>query len=108
MLVQYLAGKKQDKSQIKTVLQQLGIAHKLKSKSNHMSQGEQQRASIALAVINEPQLILADEPTASLDDKNCSIVAQLLKEQAHKTGAQLVLITHDQRLKTLFPHTLAL
>ena len=107
-LVQYLAGKEQDKDHIKEVLSGLGIGHKLREKPHSMSQGEQQRASIALAVINRPQLILADEPTSSLDDKNCQKAADLLKEQAAASGAQLVIITHDQRLKDQFQNTVTL
>ena len=107
-LVQYLAGKPQDKKRIREVLDGLGIGHKLREKPHHLSQGEQQRAAIALAVINNPQLILADEPTSSLDDKNSAKVAALLKEQASATGAQLVIITHDQRLKDQFQNTLLL
>ena len=107
-MIQYLAGKKQDTERIKQVLTSLGIGHKLKEKPNNLSIGEQQRASIAMAVVNNPKLILADEPTSSLDDKNCSRVANLLKEQASETGAQLIIITHDHRLKNLFPNTLEL
>ena len=107
-LVQYLSGKPKDKQRIKNVLESLGIGHKRTEKPNQMSQGEQQRAAIAVAIINNPQLILADEPTASLDDKNCEKVAVLLKEQAHATGSQLVIITHDHRLKQQFPNSLVL
>lgn len=107
-LVQYLAGKKQDKARIKKVLDDLGIGHKLTEKPYRLSQGEQQRAAIALAVVNSPQLILADEPTSSLDDKNCMKVLTLLKDQSHATGAQLIIITHDQRLKDMFKNTIKL
>ena len=107
-LVQHLSGNSRDNQRIQEVLESLGIGHKLRKKPRQLSQGEQQRASIALAVINNPQLILADEPTASLDDKNCKKVATLLKEQAAATGAHLVIITHDQRLKDEFQNTLTL
>jgi len=107
-LVQYLAKKTQDKKRIKEVLESLGIGNKLHEKPNNLSQGEQQRASIALAVVNNPQLILADEPTSSLDDKNCAKVADLLKEQAQLTGAPLLIITHDQRLKEQFQKAITL
>ena len=107
-LIQYLAGKKQDKDRIKEVIDGLGIGHKFTEKPHRMSQGEQQRASIALAVVNSPQLILADEPTSSLDDKNSMKVTTLLKEQASATGAQLIIITHDQRLKHQFHNMLQL
>ncbi len=107
-LVQYLAGKPHDKMRINEVLKSLGIEGKGENKPYSLSQGEQQRAAIALAVINSPQLILADEPTSSLDDTNCTKVTTLLKEQAAETGAQLVIITHDQRLKDQFENTLSL
>ena len=107
-LVQYLSGYPRDKKRIIDVLESLGIAQKIREMPQKLSQGEQQRAAIALAVINKPQLILADEPTSSLDDKNCEKVATLFKEQAAATGAQLIIITHDQRLKDQFPNTLTL
>ena len=107
-LVEYLAGKKQDKKRIKKVLDSLGIEHKHSERPHRLSQGEQQRAAIALAVVNNPKLILADEPTSSLDNKNCEKVTALLKEQAVATGAQLIIITHDQRLKDQFQNTLTL
>jgi len=107
-LVKYLAGQKQDKKQIQEVLGSLGIEHKRAERPHRLSQGEQQRAAIALAVVNNPKLILADEPTSSLDDTNCLKVAELLKKQAAGTGAQLVIITHDQRLKDHFQKTLKL
>ncbi|MEM9022409.1 MAG: ATP-binding cassette domain-containing protein [Bacteroidota bacterium] len=107
-LVQYLAGRPRDKKRIQEVGASLGIGDKLAEKPRRLSQGEQQRVSIALAVINNPRLILADEPTASLDDNNCANVAALLKAQAATTGAQLMIITHDQRLKDAFQNTLTL
>jgi len=108
LLIQYLAGKPHDKKRIREVLEGLGIGRKYKEKPTNLSQGEQQRAAIALAVVNHPQLLLADEPTASLDDKNCLKVVSLLKEQAAATRSQLIIITHDQRLKHHFNNTLRL
>ncbi|MCB0794500.1 MAG: ATP-binding cassette domain-containing protein [Flavobacteriales bacterium] len=107
-LVQYLAGRPRDRQRIEAVAESLGIGNKLRERPHTISQGEQQRVAIALAVINHPQLILADEPTASLDDKNCEKVAALLEDQAAATGAQLIIITHDQRLKERFTNTLTL
>ena len=108
LLLQYLAGIKSDRKKIDRVLDNLGIKDKGHKKTYHLSQGEQQRASIALAIINDPKVILADEPTSSLDDKNCHNVATLLKSQAEKTGANLVVITHDHRLKPQFKNHLQL
>ena len=107
-LVQYLAGKKQNKMWVGQVLESLDIDHKRYDRPHRLSQGEQQRAAIAMAVLNHPQLILADEPTSSLDDTNCLNVATLLKQQATTTGAQLVVITHDHRLKAHFQNSILL
>ena len=107
-LIQYLSNKNQDKKRIIEVLHSLGMDHKLSEKPQHLSRGEQQRIAIAIAVVNRPQLILADEPTSSLDDKNCRKVATMLKDQAFETGAQLIIVTHDQRLKKHFQSTLTI
>ena len=97
-LAQYIANKK-DNNRIENILKNLNILDKSDKKTNHLSQGEKQRASIALAIVNSPKLILADEPTSSLDDINCDNVIKLLKKQATDFGAQLIVITHDSRLK---------
>ena len=100
-LAQYIANKK-DKKRIDNVLKNLNIFEKLNKKINELSQGEKQRVSIALAIVNSPKLILADEPTSSLDDDNTFNVIKLLKKQASDFGAQLIVITHDKRLKQHF------
>ena len=83
-------------------MQEIGLADKLNNMPDELSQGEQQRAAIATALIKTPDLILADEPTSSLDDNNCQKIITLLKEQASLTNAKLIIITHDQRLKDQF------
>ena len=106
-LAQYIADKK-DNERIETILKNLNIFDKINKKTNELSQGEKQRVSIALAIVNSPKLILADEPTSSLDDDNCSNVIKLLKKQASDFGAQLIVITHDSRLKKHFEKSIKL
>ena len=106
-LAQYIS-KKSDKSRIQSLLESLGIEDKANKKTQNLSQGEKQRVSIALAIVNSPKLILADEPTSSLDDLNCDKVINILKNQASKYKAKLIIITHDYRLKKHFKNTLSL
>ena len=105
-LAQFLGRNK--KGNIKETLDNLKILDKINKKPKELSQGERQRASIALAIINSPKMILADEPTSSLDDTNCSNVIKILKEQALKYQAQLIVITHDSRLKKHFKKSISL
>ena len=106
-LAQYIS-KKSDKSRIQSLLESLGIEDKANKKTQNLSQGEKQRVSIALAIVNSPKLILADEPISSLDDLNCDKVINILKNQASKYKAKLIIITHDYRLKKHFKNTLSL
>lgn len=106
-LAQYLSRSKTS-GDAKKVLESLNIKDKYQQKPNQLSEGEKQRASIALALINSPSLILADEPTSSLDDFNCDNVIKLLKKQAKDHKAQLIVITHDARLKKHFKNNLNL
>ena len=102
VLSQYLGKKKTDNERVNQVLSQLGIQDLANRKVHQISQGQAQRVSIARAVINSPKLLLADEPTASLDDENCKKVIDLLKSQAEETGATLIVATHDHRVKNEF------
>jgi ABC-type lipoprotein export system ATPase subunit len=102
LLANYLAGKNQAKNQAQQLAESLGFAEHLSKKTTQLSQGEQQRVSIARALMNKPSVILADEPTSSLDDDNCLKVIDLLRKQIQEIGASLVVVTHDQRLKDVF------
>lgn len=106
-LAKYLSPSKTS-GDAKKILKSLDIKDKYQQKPNQLSEGEKQRASIALALINSPSLILADEPTSSLDDFNCDNVIKLLKTQAKDHKAQLIVITHDARLKKHFKNNLNL
>tara|TARA_B100000700_G_C14892288_1_gene783309 strand:- start:173 stop:799 length:627 start_codon:yes stop_codon:yes gene_type:complete len=108
MLSLYLSKKQLDRKSSIQLLNDIGLGNKLSSKPNELSQGEKQRAAIALAVIKKPGLILADEPTSSLDDSNCQTIITLLKNQAVLSKAKLIIITHDNRLKIEFNKSITL
>ncbi len=107
-LAQYLARAPQDDQRIADTLGALGVAEKSARRPGELSQGEQQRVAIARAVVNRPKVVLADEPTASLDDASAARVVDLLSEQAARHGATLVVATHDARVKGKFRERLEL
>ncbi|WP_350286297.1 ATP-binding cassette domain-containing protein [uncultured Croceitalea sp.] len=88
--------------------QRLGLVEHLGKKVNALSQGQQQRLGIALGLIHKPKIILADEPTSNLDDGNCTKVLDLLKEEAEICQSSLLIITHDQRVKSHFKNQVVL
>lgn len=108
LLSNYLAGKTQDKQRAKSLAESLGFADHLGKKTTELSLGEQQRVGIARALMNNPNVILADEPTSSLDDENCTKVIDLLTKQTSGIGASLVVVTHDKRLKDQFANQVSL
>ncbi len=93
-------------SEIETLLQKLGLSAFKHKRLNELSEGQLQRLNIAMSVIHKPKVILADEPTSSLDDENCKIVVELLKKQAKLNNACLIIITHDSRIKPFFQNTI--
>ncbi|SIS46941.1 putative ABC transport system ATP-binding protein [Zobellia uliginosa] len=104
----FFSKKPIDLAAIASLLEQLDLKETQKKKVNELSEGQLQRLGIAMAVIHNPQVILADEPTSSLDDENCSAVMQLLQQQAEKNQANLVVITHDIRMKSGFKNIITL
>ncbi len=108
LIARYLNRMDEDKILIKNILGQLNIGNKANSRPNELSQGELQRLSIARALINHPSIILADEPTSSLDDGNCEEAVALLRSQAEATGVALVIVTHDTRLSSIFSNVVRL
>ncbi|MGF1637844.1 MAG: ABC transporter ATP-binding protein [Cyclobacteriaceae bacterium] len=98
----HISGFVKDPLRATTLLEKLGIAYTAHKKPYQLSQGEQQRVTIALALQNQPKLIIADEPTASLDDINCTAVMELLHTEALALNAALVVASHDARIKSLF------
>lgn len=107
-LAQQLAGLKPNRERIVELLERLNIGDKFRLKPDRLSIGEQQRAAIARALVNQAPIILADEPTSALDDHNTTEVINLLEEQAKALGSTLLVVTHDKRLKDRFPNQIAL
>jgi len=89
-----------DESEAVDALKRVGMGHRLKHVPAHLSGGEQQRVCIARALINEPDILLADEPTGNLDQKNGDIVLKLIKE-LRREGHTIVLVTHNPSIGRL-------
>jgi putative ABC transport system ATP-binding protein len=103
-----LSGKKPDSVYLSKLLNDLNISQFSHKKPAHLSSGELQRFSIARALVNKPGIVLADEPTSSLDDDNCKIFTDLLVNTCKAYGVTLLIATHDARLKSEFVNTIKL
>lgn len=105
VMAQSFANLPTDLNRVTEVLTSLGIADKKNAYPSELSHGQLQRVSIARAVINRPTLLIADEPTSSLDDKNAAAVLELLIDQSGINQATLIVATHDKRVKDAFTNT---
>jgi len=94
-------GRKSAREQATAVLTELGLGHRLHFLPNKLSGGEKQRVAIARALINNPSLILADEPTANLDSSHGHETMRLLREIAQKRSRSVVIVSHDARIKDI-------
>lgn len=92
------------REELQDLLKQLGITDLVKKYPSELSGGQQQRAAIARALYANPEILLADEPTASLDTKNVEEVGQLFKDLAKKRDKAVMLVTHDPRLEKYADH----
>ena len=99
LLAPYAAGAPQDRARALALLGELGLGDLARASAARLSRGQAQRVAIARAVLQKPKLILADEPTASLDDEAAAAVCDLLLAAAAANGAALVIATHDRRLR---------
>ncbi len=108
LLRQSFPLKGHDKKRGYELTERLGLAEHLDKKVTALSQGQQQRLGIALGLIHRPKIIFADEPTSNLDDENCAKVIDLLKEEAKICQSSLLIITHDQRVKSHFQNHILL
>ncbi|KAA1042753.1 ABC transporter ATP-binding protein [Macrococcus equipercicus] len=91
-------SKKEASARAEQLLTSFGLGHRLSAHPKELSGGEKQRTAIARAFMNKPKLILADEPTASLDKERASEVVDMLRKRVKESGAACIMITHDQRL----------
>ena len=102
-LVYFAAGLPGDPAAVMQALQALGVADLAARKPSQLSGGQAQRVALARAVLLRPRVILADEPTASLDDASAAAALQLLAGTAQRCGATLVIATHDRRVTDALP-----
>lgn len=102
LVVKRMSGKVRaaDKTMAIRLLEELGLGSKLKSYPEELSGGEKQRTAIARSLINDPAVILADEPTASLDTKRAHEVVSLIAHEVRTRGKAAIMVTHDERLLT--------
>ena len=96
--------KKDAKERAEKLLKQIGLSHRLKSYPNELSGGEKQRVAIMRAWMNHPKMILADEPTASLDSKRAIEVAKMIKNSVKENNSIGIMITHDERISNVVEH----
>lgn len=96
MLAQYFHSAA-DEDDAREMLELVGLGHRLNNIPGHLSGGEQQRVSIARALINRPEILMADEPTGNLDRKNGSIILDIFKK-IHRNGTTIILVTHDPEI----------
>lgn len=101
-----VTGRAADAARADELLLRLGIEALAEKPAGEISQGQAQRVAIARALLTRPALLLADEPTSSLDDLNAARVAKLLAELAAENGAALVVASHDARITPLFTHVI--
>ena len=105
LLPRWLAGReasKEDQERLRERAERCGIADLLHRKPHALSQGERQRAAVCRALVTSPPLILADEPTGSLDQGSGEAVLDLLFEEAQLTGSTVIVVTHDRSLLDRF------
>lgn len=107
LVAPFCGGVKADRAWAVHLLESLGLGAFLHRKPHALSQGQMQRVGVARALVHRPAVILADEPTSALDDAACAATLGLLQAHAKEAGAQLVVASHDGRIKGQFKTTLA-
>ena len=110
MIPAYIAGvsQKEAKQRAKDLLAFMGLSERASHKPNELSGGEKQRVAVARALVNNPAVILADEPSGSLDTKNKEELHQLFFDLRDKFGQTFVIVTHDENLASITDRTIHL
>jgi putative ABC transport system ATP-binding protein len=90
-----LAGERPDKARFRTVVERVGLGKRLDHRPSELSGGEQQRAAIARALVAQPAILFADEPTGALDARNAREVLALFSEAVREFGQTVIMVTHD-------------
>ena len=98
ILVPMLPKRQADPRRAQELLDAVGLSDRARHRPSELSGGEQQRVAIARALVNDPALILADEPVGNLDDDNAHKIAKLLASACRERGKTLILVTHDRNL----------
>lgn len=107
-LAQRVALGRTDNVMIDGLIHQVGLSHRADAKPRELSQGEGQRAAIARALCTQPKILIADEPTSALDNANAERMVDLLLDSATRTGATLLIATHDERIIRHFADVVSL
>jgi len=103
MIGMMFAGKT-DKQRSENALRRVGLVNRMNNKPSELSVGEQQRVGIARAIVNHPNLLLADEPTANLDNTNSDSVIELIKDLCDENRISLILVSHEKEVISKFPN----
>ena len=93
-----LDGQKVSKKKLDNLVEILGLSHRIKHLPSELSGGQQQRVSIGRALMNNPALVLADEPTGNLDSKNSREIVDLLRRINKENNQTIIIITHDEKI----------
>src|SRR2546423_879191 len=101
-------GRRADREWAVHLLNEVGLSDRLHYKPAKLSVGQQQRVAVARALANRPRLVLADEPTGALDEKNAQQVLELIRALCKEVNAALLLVTHDLNIAGQLPRTLTL
>jgi ABC-type lipoprotein export system ATPase subunit len=101
MKIKGVLSRERRKERVKELLKVLGVNHRAKHRPNQLSGGEMQRVGIAIALANDPDLLLADEPTGELDTKNTLMIIDYFKDLSDNYGKTTIVVTHDHRFENM-------